>query len=143
MYRLIPFDYPYRVNGYRRLMIDSRDTRRIKMAIPDRMSFATAFGESTKRKEAFFANVVLETWYDNDGHYGFINNPFTDSGVNSLNDKKQLIVVDGSKDEALTNHDESLVACRLVSPQEGSVNATIHGRTTDALRTTDKLIMVQ
>jgi hypothetical protein len=86
------------------------------MAIPDRMSFATAF---EIRTEAFFANVVLETCYDNDGHYGFINNPFTNSGVNSSNSKKQMIVVDGSKDEASTNDDENLVACRLVSSQEG------------------------
>jgi hypothetical protein len=80
------------------------------------MSFATAF---ELRTEAFFANVVLEMCYDNDGHYGFINNPFTNSGVNRSNAKKQLIVVDGSKDEASINDDENLVACRLVSPQEG------------------------
>jgi hypothetical protein len=125
MYRMIPVDYPNRMDGYGRLKIDSRDTRRIEIEIPDAMSFSTALGATSDKMAGLFSIGALETWYNNDGHYSFINEPFTvctdpSNKASNRSKARKLVTIDNdSTDQAPFDCGLNIMACRLVSPEEG------------------------
>jgi hypothetical protein len=76
----------------------------------------------------FFFKGVLEKWYDNDGHYSFIDadlftacaNPSTNAKKGSKTGKL-LTILNESADEAVIVRDMNSVPCRLVSLEEGKL----------------------
>jgi hypothetical protein len=74
LYRLVPLEYKTRVGGYRHVVIDNRDKRRPKFAVPNNASFQKAFGLLDDM--SFDETTLFKKWYDDGEHYRFINSPF-------------------------------------------------------------------
>lgn len=73
-YKLVPVNYPRRVDGYRHMEIDERDNRRPTFNVPSNMSFDKAFGMENVRE--FDETSMLMKWFHDGGIHDFVNHEY-------------------------------------------------------------------
>lgn len=73
-YKLVPVNYPRRVDGYRHMEIDERDNCRPTFDIPSNMLFDKTFGMENVRE--FDKTSMLMKWFHNGGIHTFVNHKY-------------------------------------------------------------------